>query len=103
MSAVDVSLPHRANREVRKPDRGAPMTRSVRTTLALLLLSGAAYFAMPAAFPAVDDWQPIDPADLALKDNPKAPGADAMILYGETRVNEPKFFTESYTRMKIFT
>jgi hypothetical protein len=30
---------------------------------------------------AQDDWQPINRADLALKDNPAQPGADAMILY----------------------
>ncbi len=78
------------------------MTKVVRTALALLL-SVAAYLAMPAAFSAVDDWQPIDPADLALKDNPKAPGADAMVLYGETKVNEPLAYIEHYTRMKIFT
>lgn len=30
---------------------------------------------------ANDDWRPINPADLAMKDNPASPGADAMILY----------------------
>jgi hypothetical protein len=79
------------------------MNRFGRTILGVLLLAASVYFAWPALAPAADDWQPVDPADLALKDNPKAPGADAMILYAETRVNEPKFFTESYTRMKIFT
>jgi hypothetical protein len=52
---------------------------------------------------AGDDWQPIDPADLALKDNPKAPGADAMVLFRETKVNEPLAYTQEYYRMKIFT
>jgi hypothetical protein len=28
----------------------------------------------------LEDWKPIDPADLALKDNPASPGANAMIL-----------------------
>lgn len=79
------------------------MTRSVRTTLALLLLSGAAYLAMPAAFPAVDDWQPIDPADLALKDNPKAPGADAMILYRDSMIDARQSFNLEYIRIKVFT
>ena len=79
------------------------MTRFVRTTLAFLLLSVAAYLAMPAAFPAVDDWQPIDPADLALKDNPKAPGADAMILYRESLIDEHQASDRDYFRIKIFT
>ena len=79
------------------------MTRFGRTTLALFLLPIAACFALSSPAPAGDDWQPIDPADLALKDNPKAPGADAMVLYSETRVNEPLAVTENYTRMKIFT
>ena len=33
------------------------------------------------------DWLPISPDDLALKDNPKQPGADAMILYREVVIN----------------
>ena len=79
------------------------MKRFGRTILGAFLFATSVHFARPALTPAADDWQPIDPADLALKDNPKAPGADAMILYGETRVNEPQSFTENYTRMKIFT
>jgi hypothetical protein len=79
------------------------MKRFGRTILGALLLATSVYFARPALTPAADDWQPIDPADLALKDNPKAPGADAMVLYSETKVNEPLAYTEFYTRMKIFT
>jgi hypothetical protein len=30
---------------------------------------------------AKDDWQPITPEDLKLKDNPAVPGSKAMILY----------------------
>lgn len=57
---------------------------------------------------AGDDWMPIPPADLALKDNPAQPGAHAMILYREIAVNE-KFAatdgtsTTEYVRIKIFT
>jgi hypothetical protein len=104
MSVVDVSLP--APRELRNSGirtEGAPMTRFVRTLLALLLLSVAAYLAIPAAFPAVDDWQPIDPADLALKDNPKAPGADAMILYRNSMIDARESSDLEYLRIKIFT
>ncbi len=79
------------------------MKRFGRTVVGALLFVISVYFALPALAAFGDDWQPIDPADLALKDNPKAPGADAMVLYSETKVNEPLAYTENYTRMKIFT
>jgi hypothetical protein len=55
-----------------------------------------------------DDWLPVPPADLALKDNPAEPGADAMILYRNSHVDarrasiDGEFVTE-YIRIKIFT
>jgi len=54
------------------------------------------------------EWQPISPEDLALKDNPKQPGADAMILYREVVVDASKANTngdnyEEYVRIKVFT
>ncbi len=57
---------------------------------------------------AGDDWLPIPPADLALKDNPEQPGAHAMILYRESAVNEKYVSTDGasiteYVRIKIFT
>jgi uncharacterized protein DUF3857 len=57
---------------------------------------------------AGDDWLPIAPADLALKDNPSQPGAHAMILYRESAVNEKYTNTDGasvseYVRIKIFT
>lgn len=57
---------------------------------------------------AGDDWLPISPADLALKDNPAQTGAHAMILYRESSVNEKyasadgAYITE-YVRIKVFT
>ncbi len=55
-----------------------------------------------------EDWKPIDPADLALKDNPASPGANAMILYRSADVNEKYASTDgafifNYYRIKIFT
>ncbi|MGH9690095.1 MAG: DUF3857 domain-containing protein [Candidatus Acidiferrales bacterium] len=55
-----------------------------------------------------DDWLPIPPEDLALKDNPASPGADAMILYRENTVNAKNAdydgdSDEEYMRIKIFT
>ena len=57
---------------------------------------------------AGDDWQPINPADLALKDNPAQPGADAMILYRESKVDAKDLVSRGdsdteYIRIKIFT
>lgn len=54
------------------------------------------------------DWQPIAPEDLALKDNPKQPGADAMILYRQVVVDASKATVggdsvEEYVRIKVFT
>jgi hypothetical protein len=58
---------------------------------------------LSAATARGDDWQPIDPGDLAMKDNPKDPGADAMILYRERFVDENRAYSREYVRMKIFT
>jgi hypothetical protein len=72
-------------------------------TLVLLLCVPLAH-----STPAGDDWLPIPPEDLALKDNPAQPGAHAMILYRESAVNE-KYVpsdgssTTEYVRIKIFT
>ncbi len=54
------------------------------------------------------DFKPIPPEDLALKDNPKQPGADAMILYREVIVDASKASStggsiEEYIRIKVFT
>jgi hypothetical protein len=54
------------------------------------------------------DWQPTSPEDLALKDNPKQPGADAMILYREVIDDASKAGVggdtlEEYVRIKVFT
>jgi transglutaminase-like putative cysteine protease len=68
----------------------------------MLLLSAA------RSLPATEGWLPIPPEDLALKDNPKQPGADAMILYRESVIDARKANTdgdtvEDYYRIKIFT
>jgi len=52
---------------------------------------------------AADDWLPLSPADLALKDNPKSPGAHAMILYRESDVDSKESWVKEYIRVKIFT
>jgi transglutaminase-like putative cysteine protease len=65
-------------------------------------------FAAARSLSATEGWLPIPPEDLALKDNPKQPGADAMILYRESVIDARKANTdgdtvEDYYRIKIFT
>lgn len=52
---------------------------------------------------AGDDWLPIAPDDLALKDNPKQPGADAMVLYRQVDIDQGTAQITNYVRIKIFT
>jgi hypothetical protein len=49
-----------------------------------------------------DGWQPIDPADLTMKDNPAQPGAKAMILYRSVERNDTLGSETDYVRIKIF-
>jgi hypothetical protein len=81
-----------------------PTHRSVFgvVVVCLLLLSAA------RSLPATEGWLPVPPEDLALKDNPKQPGADAMILYRELADDASKAPSsgdtlEEYVRIKIFT
>ena len=53
--------------------------------------------------PAKDEWLPIPPEDLALKDNPANPGAHAMILYRESSIDAEQAAFHEYVRIKIFT
>lgn len=75
---------------------------------AAFALAAFALLAAPALLKADDTWLPISPDDLALKDNPASPGADAMILYRENLVdasmdNIDGDSDEEYIRIKIFT
>lgn len=58
---------------------------------------------LPRATSAADEWLPINPADLALKDNPASPGSHAMILYREEHTDSEQSFVTEYIRIKIFT
>jgi len=61
---------------------------------------------LPGAAGGKEDWPPIDPAELAMKDNPAAPGQHAMVLF--TEVNDDFSSINGgvetvYRRLKIFT
>jgi hypothetical protein len=82
------------------------MSRIGRMVVCVVCLS-TVLVALPRTSHA-DDWLPVPPEDLAMKDNPKQPGADAMILYREVKVDVSKANVSGdaeneYVRIKIFT
>jgi hypothetical protein len=78
-----------------KPSRKTPILLAVTILIALLAFSVGSR--------AKDDWLPIPPEDLALKDNPLNPGAHAMILYRENSIDAKQSSFIEYDRIKIFT
>jgi len=66
----------------------------------LVFLFGAV---LAPRIPAGDDWLPIPPDDLTLKDNPASPGAHAMILFRESDMDSKESSVREYIRIKIFT
>jgi hypothetical protein len=82
------------------------MNRIGRTLCGVVIL--IVVFAALPHLSRADDWLPVPPEDLALKDNPKQPGADAMILYRQVVVDASKASVsgdseEEYVRIKVFT
>ena len=82
---------------------------AIRRWILGIVLSTAVVGMVPAAkATGTVGWLPVPPEDLALKDNPKQPGADAMILYREVVVSAKNVVeggdtSEEYVRIKIFT
>jgi len=84
------------------------MNRTQRFVCLSAVLIAILLAALPHSSSAGDDWLPIPPEDLALKDNPASPGAHAMILYRSSAVSEKYVDTDGayideYQRIKIFT
>src|SRR4051812_469391 len=75
-----------------------PKTSGLRTLILLFLLAFAPKFIF-----AFDDFKPVNPAELQLKDNPKAPGAHAMILDMSDVEDDAESSANHYFRVKIFT
>src|ERR1051325_7959026 len=75
-----------------------PKTLGLRTLLVLLIVALTPHFSF-----AFDDFKPVNPAELQLKDNPKAPGAHAMILDMTDIEDDAEGFANHYYRVKIFT
>jgi hypothetical protein len=81
-------------------------TQRFFSLLAIVFMFASLALVRPAR--AGDDWPPVPPEDLALKDNPADPGADAMILYRESTVDVSDVMArgdsdQEYYRIKIFT
>src|SRR5690349_17232610 len=60
--------------------------------------------------PALADWRPVDPADLALKQSKTDPNADAEALFREVYISNDQHgasyaqnIVREYVRLKIFT
>jgi hypothetical protein len=79
--------------------------QSLRCFVALTFVAALFLLATchPSTTSAADEWLPIDPADLALKDNPASPGSHAMILYRDEHTDSEQSFVTEYLRTKIFT
>jgi hypothetical protein len=78
------------------------MTRLLKGVVVLgplLLASGSATQTPGAADSA---WGAIDPAELALKDNPSLPNSPAIILYRETVTDDVNQNETNYFRIKVF-
>jgi hypothetical protein len=79
------------------------MNRTQRFVCLTLFFTAIFAAAMNHPVAAGDDWLPIPPEDLALKDNAADPGASAMILYRESNVDALESSEREYWRIKIFT
>ena len=57
----------------------------------------------PSPVRAQGEWQSIDPADLAMKEEPLAPGAAAIYLYREALDDDNVAHEDFYIRIKVLT
>jgi len=82
-----------------------PRVTSRRLAFLVLILSVSCLFKPFLRTVTGDDWLPIDPADLKMTSEPKAPGAPAIYLYRQVDRKDLKTAgTEyNYVRIKILT
>jgi len=78
---------------------------TLRRILHLIPLFLLCALTLPKKKIAADDWLPIDPAELKMTSEPKAPGAPAIYLYREIdRKDLGRANSEfNYVRIKILT
>jgi hypothetical protein len=80
-----------------------PRTRGPSALISLALLLLATGFPVPAQAKDKDEWPPITPEELAMKDDPANPGARAIILNREEYTDDVDDFDTSYYRIKVLT
>ena len=68
---------------------------------AICFLASVFVVGLAVAAQTDDDWDPIPPDELALKDDPLNPGAPAIILYRETFSDQEESFETHHYRIKI--
>jgi transglutaminase-like putative cysteine protease len=69
------------------------MYKPIAVALLFLLVCAAGF---------ADDFKPISPAELAMKEMPGAPGAHAVILEYSTDQNDTDSYEDEYYRIKVF-
>lgn len=79
------------------------MSKTSKTRLFPSLLLCALLLACSVSAIAGDDFKPVPPDELAMKDNPKQPGAHAMILERTDTEDDANGWASHYYRIKIFT
>lgn len=77
----------------------------IKTSCAAILLGAALFllFHVPRAVEAADDWLPISPEEISMKDYAASPGAHAVLLYREVRTDDVASVENNYIRIKILT
>src|SRR5580693_598340 len=78
------------------------MKNPVFRGIAILAFASLCFLVVPSRA-AADDWRPVSTDDLALKDNPKQPGADAMVIYRQVDVDAKNASVINYLQIKVFT
>ncbi|MGB8324866.1 MAG: hypothetical protein WCE52_18050 [Candidatus Acidiferrum sp.] len=79
---------------------------SIRRCCAVLIILCTSLLVLPRRAALADDWLPIDPAELKMTSEPKAPGAPAIYLYRQVDRKDAGHgnHTElNYVRIKILT
>ncbi|HVI77925.1 MAG TPA: DUF3857 domain-containing protein, partial [Candidatus Acidoferrum sp.] len=76
------------------------MSIRLLTRLGLLL---AIVFAIPSSVRAGEEWLPINPDELKMTSEAKAPGAQAIYLYRQVDRDDVTYREKNYARVKIFT
>ena len=79
------------------------MRRANHGLLAVSLALAALALHHAANVQAADDWLPINPEELSMKDYAPSPGAHAVLLYREVKFDDPGNLLSNYTRIKVLT